>query len=415
MKNILQKIRDIFSSHYAMERFGILFFSLTFCMAILLGTMEIKRYKDNRKTLSEQVMYTTSVTTSLTSQTGSVQKILHNEDRTKCFILLKFSDMSAMSTNAEYYQMFITGFSASQKPETLKTKPHGCIYVFGSTGYMGIYLTSAGGFAKQLMGITVRCNKTIVNTSSTGASSIYMDTSFDSYDQFRIYLNPGGDNITTTKCFDNEKFDILELYEEMIIQPREQKIRNQLSVDLQNMKNAQDKTEEYKERLTREGVIQYTEPEQIAGDTIVQCEDGRYVLNTDTVLPNGINYDWYNGSVETGYLDTICGGYISYEDLLDQLRNEEDNTSFSTNTIWYLSNGAAFDGTNSLNTDMDEVTREELSSSTNLLANTWTQFYQAKKQYQCEDLVSLLELEVDSKEAKTHYTINTSEYVLQIY
>ena len=97
MKNILQKIRDIFSSHYAMERFGILFFSLTFCMAILLGTMEIKRHKDNRKTLSEQVVYTTSVTTSLTSQTGSVQKILHNEDRTKCFILLKFIYLSHYS------------------------------------------------------------------------------------------------------------------------------------------------------------------------------------------------------------------------------------------------------------------------------------------------------------------------------
>ena len=75
MKNLWKKIKNIFSSHYAMERFGISFLSLSFCMAILLVTMGIKAYKDSQKTLSEQVMYTTSVETSLTGQQGTVEGI----------------------------------------------------------------------------------------------------------------------------------------------------------------------------------------------------------------------------------------------------------------------------------------------------------------------------------------------------
>ena len=425
MKDTLQKIREIFSSHYAMERFGILFFSLVACMTVLLGTMEVKRHKDNQKTLSEQVIYTREFTTSLTGQSGRVQGIFHNEERTKCFILLKFNDMSAMSINAENYQMFITGYSMSQKQEELKTQPYGCIYVFGTTGYMGIYLTSAGGFEKQIMGLTVRCNKTIVNTAISGASSLYMDSSFDTYDQFRLYFNPGGDNVALTSCFDSDRFDIFELYEEMVTRPREAKIRERLNSDLNNMKSAQIQMEEYEERLIREGVIQYTVPSQILGDTIVQSDDGHLDLTTNTILPYGIQYDWYNGSIKDGYLDAICGEDISYSELLNYLKSgqeEEDDIdeeevegAFSTNTIWYLSNGVAFDGNDSLNIDIDEATRTELSTATELLQGTWRKFYNNKRKYQCEDLVSLLELEIDAKEAKAHYTINTRDYVLQWY
>ena len=419
MKNIWKKIKNIFSSHYAMERFGISFLSLSFCMAILLVSMGIKAYKDSQKTLSEQVMYTTSVETSLTGQQGTVEGIYHNTDRTKCFVLLKFDDVSQLSINAENYQMFATGFSASQEQEPLVKRPYGCIYVFGSTGYMGIYMTSSGGFEKQIMGVTVRCNKTIVDTTISDASATYMDASFDSYDQFRIYFNPVGTATQLSTSLDKERFDTFELYEELVTKPNEIEIRNNLTEDLKEMHITQKARKEYEERVAREGIGTYNIPKQIDGDVVEGDEDGVYHFTTDYVLPNGVDFDWYNGSIHDGYLDELKGE-LSYTEYLDNLEEQEDTSddpenAFKTDTIWYMTDGSTFEGDEYSDADLDDASYKEIKTATDLLKNSWGEFYTLKQQYQCKDLVSLLKLEKEAREAQSHYTINTSENVLQVY
>lgn len=415
MKKLWETIKKIFSTHYAMERFGVLFISLSLCMTFLLISIGIKVHNDNKQTLSEQVMYTTSVETSLTGQIGQIKGVYHNIDRTKCFILLQFKDMSAMSINAEYYQMFVTAFSTSQEQQVLKKKPNGCIYVFGSTGYMGIYLTSAGGFEKQILGVTVRCNKTIVNTTISDASSTYMDTSFDSYDQFRFYLNPGGTDTITATSLDKDRFDTFELYEELVTKPQEKEIRKQLMTDLETMYTIQNAMSEYEERLLREGVGSYTIPEQIDGDVIKIDDDGIYHLETDYVIPGGIDFDWYNGSIHNGYLDALRGE-SSYTDYLNTLTaSREHGDGFSTDIVWYMTDGSTFNGEDYTNVKLDDASYTELSTAVDLLTSSWESFHSLKQQYQCTDLVSLLTLEKEAREAQSHYTVNTSENVLQTY
>ena len=327
--------------------------------------------------------------------------------------------MSQLSINAEYYQMFATGFSTSQEQEPLLKHPYGCIYVFGSTGYMGIYLTSSGGFEKQIMGVTVRCNKTIVNTTISDASTTYMDTSFDSYDQFRIYFNPGGTATQVATSLDKERFDTFELYEELVTKPNEIEIRNVLFEDLKQMYITQKARKEYEERVAREGIGTYNVPKQIEGDVVDIDEDGVYHLTTDYVLPNGVDFDWYNGSIHDGYLDGLKGE-LSYTEYLENLEEEtttSDDTenTFKTDTVWYMTDGSTFEGDEYSDANLDDASYNEIKTATDLLKNSWGQFYSLKQQYQCVDLVALLKLEKEAREAQSHYTINTNENVLQLY
>lgn len=413
---IWKSIKKIFGPHYAMERFGVLFLSLSLCMGILLISINIKVSNDKKVNLSEQVIYTTSTTTSLTGQTGAVHGIYHNTDRTKCFILLKFEDMSSMSINAEYYQMFVTGFSPNQEQQELLKVPSGCIYVLGSSGYMGIYLTSAGGFEEQIMGLTVRCNKTIVDTTISNASSTYMDASFDSYDQFRIYFNPGGKAVTVATSLDKDRLNIFELYEELVTQSQEKQIREQLMADLENMYITQTAMEEYEERLIREGVGSYTIPSQIDGDVVELDEEGIYHLKTDYVIPTGLDFEWYDGSIHDGYLADLKGA-LSNDDYLDALESEiaDPEDAFTTDIVWYLTDGSTFNGEEYTNATLDETSYKELSSAVNLLTSAWSDFYTTKQQYQCVDLVKLLTLEKEAREVQEHYTINVASNVLQAY
>lgn len=416
MKETWKTIKKLFSSHYALERFGILFISLVVCMGILMTSISIKVYKDNKITLSEQVAYTSSVTTSLTGQNGNIIGIYHSTDRKKCFVLIKFEDMASLSINAEYYQMFVTGFTPMQQNVKLKTMPLGCIYIFGSTGYMGLYFTSSGGFAKQIMGVTVRCNKTIVDTALSDASSTYMDASFDSYDQFRFYFNPGGSATKTAKSLDKSRVNIFELYEELVTKPNEENIREQLNDDLKEMYTKQTAISEYKERLAREGISSYIIPKQIDGDRVELNGKGVYQFKTNYIIPKGVNFDWYDGSIKKGYLDTLKGN-LSYTEYFDKLEQEEitDADEFSTETTWYMTDGTSIktDETDTLN--LDDASSKELLGAIDLLTNAWQDFYTLKEQYQCTDLVSLLKLEKEAREAQSHYTINTNLNALQTY
>ena len=146
-------------------------------------------------------------------------------------------------------------------------------------------------------------------------------------------------------------------------------------------------------------------------------EDGVYHLTTDYVLSNGIDYDWYNGSIHDGYLDDLRNG-LSYTDYMKKFTEIEENleeTEFSTDIVWYMTDGSTFNGEEYMETQLDDTSYNELTSSIELLTGAWETFYELKKQYQCTDLVALLTLEKEAREAQNHYTINTNENVLQVY
>lgn len=357
-------------------------------------------------TLSEQVVYTTQITTSLTSQTGNVVGIYHDQEKKKCLILLKFDSTDALSIDASDYQMFIAGFNPAKNYEQIKKIPSGCIYMLGSTGYMAIYLTSVGGFEEQILGLTVRCNKTLVETQVTNASYEYMDTSFDDYDQFRVYFNPGGKNVTYLSSMDEDTINIYDIFKEIFVKPKEAEIKNLLQEDVKELFYINKTMQEYKDRLKRYRVTSYITPMQIDEDALYIDNDGKYCYVPKYIIKGGVDFDWQNYAIEDS-LKKIRGD-LTPEEFFTNLENEcATEPEMEINPVFYMADGSEV--------DTDLSTNYEVVNAINLLKGRWESFYEVKKKYQTEDLISLLKLEKEAEEVKNDYTMNISNDVLQGY
>lgn len=395
-----------------MERFGVLFFLLCLSMCVTMTCIFIKKKEDDKKTLSNNVMYTTKFTTSLTNQSGTVENIFKNKDNTKVFILLKFDDISKVSTDAANYQMFLTGTSLNLTQTTLKCNPSSCIYMFGSTGYMGIYLVESRGFEPQILDLVVRCNSELVtNESSRTNTEAEIDASFSKHDQFRIYFNPGGTNAIQTEVLDTEVMNASDIYEELVSREKETKIRETLQQDLKTMQTNLTAIQDYTALLERDGLVVPEMPALIKGDVVEEDENGILRLTTDTVIAKGFHFNWQDGSIREGYLDDLCDG-LSYAQFFVAKNQEVNGVPFSTSKLeWYYQDGSLFDG--SIASDVNTVAT--INNEITWLTTAWNTYYQNKSTYQCTHLKSLLTLEMDTRNVDTNCTINASDDVLTLY
>lgn len=397
--------------HHRIERFGVLFFVLVLLLSVVVTSIAIKKAKDDSVTLDNRVVYTNSFKTSLTEQSGTVEGIYKNEDNTKVFVLLKFKSMSKMSTNAENYQMFLTGSSLDMKKTDLKNVPKGCIYMFGSTGYMGIYLVDTNGFQKQIFDLVVRCNSELSSKTQTASESYNGDASFTNYDQFRLYFNPGGTKCGIMECLSSDEVRPFDIYEELIVRPKELELRDTLNADLETMQTNLAVIQEYTERVARDGIVVPETPYLIAGDTITCDENGIYTLHTDRIVAKGFDFDWQNGSIRNGYLDALTGD-LSYTQYFSTKNSEVDSVPFSTSKLkWYYTDGSEYSASDSMSVGIGATINNDITN----LTSAWQTYYNNKKSHQTSDLKELLLLEIDAKDVEVNCTMNNSDTVLTTY
>ena len=186
-------LRKVVGSHYAIERFGVLFLTLVFCMGLLVTSIFGKQMEYNSQALSGNAIYTRSFKMSQTQTAGSVLGVYTNEAHTKCLVLLKFADMSLLPVQADEYTMFLTGSGKEGTRNELKCSPSGMFYLFGSTGYAGIYLQDVNGFESQILMLYLRATSNFTGQTAVGN---YTDKTFETYNQAAIYFNPGGSYAT---------------------------------------------------------------------------------------------------------------------------------------------------------------------------------------------------------------------------
>ena len=105
------KVFQRLGPHYAIERFGIIFLSLMLAMLVLLGTILARKFEIDKATMAGQAVYTTNFAFSRTGTAGSVKGVYVSEDKTRCMLLLRVNSFSDIPTNAEGYQMMLTGSS----------------------------------------------------------------------------------------------------------------------------------------------------------------------------------------------------------------------------------------------------------------------------------------------------------------
>lgn len=412
LKDITKVLR--LDSHHAMERFTVVFLSMTLGMGVICTGAFASSVENAKINIADTAIYNPSFINSLTSEKGEIAGVYTNEDKTKAFILLKRDNTATMSTDARDYSTFVTAARKKGNPTHLNADPAGAFYVFGNTGYYGLYMVNNLGFQKQALDIIVRENEPIAKKNEE-VESVYEkdDTSFSKFDQSRIYVNPGAtDTIEIEALESDEAPSPVELYSQTVTMAKEQEIKKKLDSDLSAMKEQLAKISEYKKRLEREGVIVPEDPEDIRGDSIVENEDGTLKLETAYVMPKGYDFDWRSSSVSKGYLQYLkTAEDISDEAFFIRKRNEIPDTIPAFDD-WRLTDGTAIED---LNTGSGTDRYTSLKSTIADFQSAQQDYRNMKSQYQINDLESLLMLENQQNGLAGSATINTGEQALKVY
>lgn len=189
----------IFGKHYGAERFFILLFVLFGLIVGLFSYSAWIRHERNQFSLGSTPLYTWNYAWSRTSAKGNVVRMMSNSSNTAVFLLIKNEDVALTSTNADDYQVFLTGTN-----EPLQNNPSMTIYTFGLTGYVGFYFTDAKGFANQLYTLTVRADSAGSEAADESMFNLSVqDASFRDHNQIRLWLNFGASGIEKLPVMDD--------------------------------------------------------------------------------------------------------------------------------------------------------------------------------------------------------------------
>lgn len=412
-------------SHHAIERFGVLFGVLVVSSVFIFGAAGTSAYSNNQTSLSSTALYTPKFLTSKTNISGDVSGIFVNEDRTRAMVLMNFSDQSKVSVNAADYQGFLTGSTMDLNEESLKTTVEGSVYVFGSTGYMGVMLDSDEPFTPQVMDLTMRANAELVYNAdgTTDEDQAAADGSFQKYDQWRVYFNPGGSEATVSKALGNGPVDVGAIFNEVVVAAEETKIRDSMDSQLALMQTDLARIKDAESEMARTtadsgtlSLVPPTVPEVIAGDEVtgsprIGDNPSTLDLETDYVMPLGYDFDWRGGSVREGYLQDLLPAGSNYVSYLNE-RTKETPDTFRVNELQWLLN----DGTD-LKSDYTSstVTVKPLFDIMNRLSQAYQDYFNNKKVYQVDQHTKLLDLEVNLRNVESNVTVNDEPDVVLSY
>lgn len=407
--------------HRKIENMGRRVTTLGVTGVILLGATGYFSYENSIDKLSDQAMYTSQFQTSKTGQSGTIQGVYSNKDRSRVLVMMKFDDAAQMSGIASNYRTFLAGSSSKGEPESIKDHPSGSIIMFGQ-GYMGLYLTKSGGFSKQIMSAIMRADKQLVSSNDVGSQTdADPRKSFQTYDQWEVFFNPGGKNSTHIAALDSPKLDIGRIYYDTVLKTAEQAQHKALNDDLVTMNAKLSTIQDYRTRLLTTSInglkVKVPEdPQMVKGDQITGHADepgspSTLMLKTNTVFNNGFNFDWRKTSIEKGILKDLVPKGENYITWFNKKMSAQAQSDPSATTEWKLSDG----------TDLSSVTTSDVTTFQNVnamvqsLTTAWSEYYTAKEKYQSDDLGQLLSLEMQLKDVVQNNNINASDRAINFY
>lgn len=418
------KLPWLFGTHYKIERFGVIFSVLMLCLVLSFGIAE-KQHRDALKVqLGDQVMYTTDFQMSVSHAPCEVLDVRVSEDKTKCFIMLHWTDMTNVVTDASAYQLFLCGADTDGDYDFIQSRPVGTVYMFGATGYMGIYLVDTSGFPSQILSLTLRSNNNFVAPDGEEpiADTYMNDASFLTTDQARIYFNPGGASSQTATCLEDGNMSAYNIYTSFFCESKEAEIKENMKAALKTMYEQVTVIDNVLHtQLGQVGLQTPNAPLAISEvnnpvtpyDQIFKFDaDGNPIdLITQQNLTKAVLFDWQDGNIHAGYQDEVLAAYPydTLNDLIEAKTNARESLPFSTSIQWYDTAGVMY--TPSVNaTSVLDRNRSSVISS---LTSAWQSYYEAKTNYQSTYPLQLLTLERDARDTVALYSMNQG--VLQVY
>lgn len=423
-------------SHYKMERFAVMFSVLIVLIVAVGGICFHRDFKNNDASIQTKARYNSEFTTSKTDITGKVIDVYSSKDKTKAFVLFQFENVAEVSTDANQYRSFLTAASVKGNSHTLNGKPAGSIYVFGNTGYMGVYLVNDEGFKPQVLQLTVRSLKELKSDGTSQSQSqneqAKNDPSFAENDQFDIFANPGAEDATNIACLNSKNAPtIAEIFNQTVGKTLEKELKTQLVQDLKDMKVSLTKVNEYSARLTKQDGVQLPDtPAIVAGDSIKvdnngtkdNQKDDKFITKFGKIAAGGYDFDWQNGHVGDGWLNELIVKTGSpnmtpeqYFSMQVKARSGDDpnKTGDLTNIEWLMKDGTPLESLNTGNSDTGRYT--DINKDCQNLVNAWQEYIRIKIQYQTTDLEKLLALDAASQVVGDIASINTDDKAVMVY
>lgn len=403
---------NIFNRHRKIERFLVSFMTVLIPLVIMTFMSIYNKFGIDSENLSAQAIYTSTVTFSRTQQTGEVSGVYTNKDKTRAMVLIKMSDPTLISSNAEDYSVYTTSVNLKQRMEPMKSKPTGSIYVFGNSGYIGLYFVDMKGIQPQIYKSTIRMAKEFTVVDPESLSQEVAAESYLKYDQADLYYNLGGTKATVLKALDEENISVQDLYVEAIGSPLDKAQRKILTDDVNRMSKLMLQIKEMKSRLETisidgVGLVVPDLPETIASDTFSGFGDD-VKMSTDYVFAGGMNFNWQDVNFRDGYFNSFNNKQVNPDDLslskwLVWLQNSSTSTeeALGFEIDWVMS-----DGTSLTQFVMDMGTGNTAVGEMETLVQTYTtmvnEYIELKRQYQVTDLKGLVSLDISLTNATSN-------------
>lgn len=435
-------------SHHAIERFGVVVGGITLSGVLIASTAGASAFSAHREDLADKALYTTEIETSKTKQSGQTVGVYTNEAGDRAFVMMKFSEDSSLSYDAADYRAFLLGSDLQGKTGNVQTQGVvGSTYVFGTTGYLGVLLEAEEPFAQQILNLTMRAEAELAYSADGSSSNVEEeggDPTFQKYDQWRMYINPGARDAVEIPALESSKFNAAEAYYDIAVSSREADARQALDDKLGEMRASLTQIEAYSTDLrsarTLDGLslLPPTVPETIRDDQVTAPEEpqetaapeeteapvedpaGMYVpidtesegleLETGFTVPGGVNFSWRHSTVLDGYMKDLVEDGESYAEFFDRMSSQEadDTRSLISEMEWTLS-----DGTPLLTATSDDLTRD-VTRVMNNLSQAYDTYYAAKQEYQTTLLMDLLRLDVEVSGTATNTTSRTGSDVVAV-
>lgn len=258
---------------------ALVLFSLNF------GAIAVKYVDIQKNKFADTVLYTRSIGTTISKQSGIIPYCFVSDDDRQVFLLARFKDMSKMSVNAKAYTLMCTNVDDHGKSiGTPKESIKGRVYIFASTGYIGIYLyTTNMPFESKLKEIQV-CSSSVLG--GRGQMNLTDKKALENYDRFGLYINPAGRKAVSADWLNEhtigDAFDMEAIYEQCISRPEEKELRTDLAASVDKLETTMSMIDEYRGRLSN--VYNLEVPpryDYFIDDKVEVAYDYEYLYETD--------------------------------------------------------------------------------------------------------------------------------------
>ena len=403
---------NIFNKHKKIERFMFTFFSVSIPLILMTGVSIYNKFGLDDEMLASRAIYTTESTFSRTGESAKVAGVFTNSDNTRGMVLIKFPEGTNISSNASDYKVFTTASNLKKGKERLVSQPSGSIYVFGTSGYVGLYFVDNNGFSSQIFKSTIRMEKEFKSVDDKKINKEQLPgESYSQYDQADFYYNLGATGASKLLTLDKSDFSVQDFYVEAIGSKLNDKKRTEISEKLNDMSKKLLQIKEIKLRLESTavdgvGLIVPELPKEISSDSY--SGSGENILyTTDYVYPGGLNFNWKDVDIKTGYFKTINNKTLNPEGLslsrfLVKLRNDQSGSSIQKfEHKWVMSDGSKFeDFVRTVGLDNSGV--ESMNGNVIKYTSLIDEYMSLKREYQTKDLKDLLSLDVTLENATTN-------------